>query len=177
MTGSRQDVSPAKRFFFARVFPSIFALIGAGVLIWGVSVVLEGSASSDWPSTDGVVTSSQVATRTDSSRNRSRTSYVATVTYDYAVAGRTFTGDRIAADAGHGSGDVSNAREIVNRYPEGASVKVYYRPDDPSEAVLERGVPGRAWGPIAIGGVFLIVGVAMFIFMPRLIDGGQVRFR
>lgn len=36
----------------------------------------------------------------------------------------------------------SGARKVVERYPAGAQVMVYYNPEKPSEALLERGMPG-----------------------------------
>jgi hypothetical protein len=36
----------------------------------------------------------------------------------------------------------SGARKVVERYPAGAQVMVYYSPEKPSEALLERSTPG-----------------------------------
>ena len=36
----------------------------------------------------------------------------------------------------------SGAQKVVDRYPSGAQVMVYYNPEKPSDSLLERGMPG-----------------------------------
>jgi hypothetical protein len=55
------------------------------------------------------------------------------------------------------------AQGIVNQYPDGAPVTVYYNPVDPSDAVLERGGTSGIRVLYIIGGVFAAAGV-LFLF-------------
>ena len=80
-------------------------------------------------------------------------------------------------DAGYGSGNAAIAQTVVDRYPEGATVIAYYRPGNPEDSVLEPGATRSAWGPFAIGAIFLCVGIAGLLFMPRAIDSGHIHIR
>jgi hypothetical protein len=56
------------------------------------------------------------------------------------------------------SSDPSMARTILQRYPVGKPVTVYYNPARPQQAVLEPGVAGVAWVLPALGLLFATVG-------------------
>src|SRR5262249_20224359 len=108
--------------------------------------LVNGAASNTWPTAEGKVISSNVRT---SKRQLPRsgideTVYQADVHYEYAVAGRRYSSSRVSF-SGYGPGDRSHADNIVNRYPAGSPVTVFYSPDAPETSVLERGV---TWGPI-----------------------------
>lgn len=60
------------------------------------------------------------------------------VIYEYTVNGRRHEGQRIALTAESANGRVE---EILARYPRGAEITVYYDPDDPEAALLDRGLP------------------------------------
>ena len=52
----------------------------------------------------------------------------------------------------------TGAHKVVQRYPVGAQVMVYYNPEKPSDALLERGMPGYVkwfWVILAILDLFL----------------------
>lgn len=77
------------------------------------------------------------------------------IEYEYTVGGKKFSGRRITI------GDKTSTYElegILSRYPVGAEVTVYYDPQNPQMAVLERDFPGWVWG-VGIGCV-----VAMIVF-------------
>ena len=97
------------------------------------SAVLQDSQS--WPSTTGVIVKSRVEVRGGSTT----TSVDAKIVYEYEVGGQQYQGEQIRVDDRHRVLQVGGqAYEMVDRYPMGASVTVYYNPDDPAEAGLER---------------------------------------
>ena len=59
------------------------------------------------------------------------------------------------------------ALAIAARYPKDAKVTVYYRPDKPAVALLEPGVPARAWLVLLAGVVFLAAGVILHLTSVR----------
>ena len=59
----------------------------------------------------------------------------------------------------------SFAHKVVERYPAGAQVMVYYDPNKPSDAVLERGMPGYIkwlWVALVLTDLFLC-GIGVFL--------------
>lgn len=67
--------------------------------------------------------------------------YGADIHFTYEVEGQRFTNEEYAYGAWNNS-DSSGARKMLRKYPVGKTVRVYYNPSDPSDAVLERGVQG-----------------------------------
>jgi hypothetical protein len=56
------------------------------------------------------------------------------------VNGHRYRSDRLRASDGFYSVGMlpGSAQAVVNRYPAGAPVTVYYNPDNPQESLLER---------------------------------------
>lgn len=93
-----------------------------------------------WPSTQGVVMSSTVESR--SSGDDGGLVDYPVVKYSYQVGAQAFQGHRIApGPEPRGSG----ARRVADRYAQGAPVPVFYNPQNPSDAVLEKQAPAQNW--------------------------------
>lgn len=126
------------------VLVTIPILIVAGVFLF--MVLRAGGkvrASRSWLSTPGRVLTSYIEPRrSHSSRGGTTTAYYAVVLYEYAVNGQRLRGNRIRFGADIGYGWTAKAQETVNQYPEGALVEVFYNPDQPAEAVLQRSASG-----------------------------------
>ena len=114
--------------------------------------------SGDWPSVQGTVTVSQV----DSTIGRKTKANIA---YNYSVNGSSYVGTRVRfADT---TGSRRGAQEqLIQPYPVGANVDVFYDPKSPNIAILETGAGWGALGlfviPILIGGIgvgFLLNGI------------------
>lgn len=132
-------------------------LVAAGIGVIGLSFawsggkhVLLGRQSRKWLSVEGRVLSSE----TKVVRDRQGHGYArACVRYRYIV-GHERIGERISADAEYTTSDSDRELQWVLRYPRGSACRVYYSPDDPDEAVLERGE-----GNVSV--LFLLVGVVL----------------
>ena len=92
---------------------------------------------SQWPSTMGTVLASTIEWR--SSSEGGSTAYPV-VQYSYQVNGRAYQSYKLAPGPEVGG---TGAKKIVARYPAGAQVMVFYDPQNPSEAVLERKAPAQ----------------------------------
>ena len=95
------------------------------------------AAVSQWPSTLGTVMMSRLEQR--SSCEGGYTDYPV-VQYSYQVSGQQFQSMKLAPGPDVGG---SGARKVVERYPSGAQVMVFYNPQNPSDAVLERKAPAQ----------------------------------
>jgi hypothetical protein len=92
---------------------------------------------SQWPSTMGSVLMSKTQWR--SSGENGSTEYPV-VQYSYQVNGQAFQGMKIAPGPEVGG---MGAKKVVARYPAGAQVMVFYDPQKPSDAVLEKKAPAQ----------------------------------
>ena len=91
---------------------------------------------SQWPSTMGTVIASYLERRSSSDGS---TNYPV-VQYSYQVGGRTYQSSKLAPGPEVGG---TGAGKVVTRYPAGAQVMVFYDPNNPAEAVLERKAPAQ----------------------------------
>jgi hypothetical protein len=138
------------------VFALGFAGFGLVMLLVSISGRMRAAASQNWPSVEGHIDASHVHRILTSGRS-SYTSYAPEVKYTYSVMGNAYQGSRI----GFGvtvSGLESSAKQMVARFPTGATRTVYYNPQNPAQAVLERKVENSATALI-VAIVCLLVGI------------------
>jgi hypothetical protein len=95
------------------------------------------AAVSQWPSTMGTVMMSRIEQR--SSSEGGYTDYPV-VQYSYQLGGQAYQSYKLAPGPEVGG---TGAGKVVARYPAGAQVMVFYNPQNPSEAVLERKAPAQ----------------------------------
>ena len=94
-------------------------------------------ATRHWLPADGLIVTSRVVSGWRGGVNGSDTETANTplVEYEYKVNDRKLRSDRIMI--GHAKSE-SELESVLDRYPLGAKVVVYYNPADPKDAVLER---------------------------------------
>ncbi|HNN13413.1 MAG TPA: DUF3592 domain-containing protein [Anaerolineales bacterium] len=109
-------------------------------------------AAQGWSATQGLVLRSEVKVR-QSLNDDSTFPYVR---YSYEVAGKTYHSDQIIP-----GGEISDLTtyKVVQRYPAGAQVTVYYDPHDPRKAVLERSskFSNNTWLFIIVANIMLCI--------------------
>lgn len=143
---------------FSSEHPFIGTALGVAVLV--LVMVFFGLpraiASAKWPSTEGEIISSYVEEVMNADpEGGGGVSWHPRVSYRYSVVGREYTSKNIeAANIGLGTSH-QYAREVVERYPMGAQVKVHYDPGNPGVAVLEPGIPNN----IGLLGIVIMVAV------------------
>ncbi len=110
------------------------------------------NAVQGWSSTMGTVNASYLERRR-SSNNGGSTNYPV-VQYSYQIGGQMYQSQKIAPGMEVGG---TGAGKVVERYPAGAQVMVFYDPQNPSDAVLERKAPAQwvMWLILAIIDVML----------------------
>ena len=134
------------------VVTAVMALFGGGLLFIGIRSRRAAQASRAWPSTQGTVASSQVIT---SGSSRSRW-YKAQVTYTFTVDGQNYTSDKVFFGDARSS-SMAKEQRVVDRYKAGAPVEVFYNPQQPQEAVLERRTGGTTLVYLILGCVLLLI--------------------
>jgi hypothetical protein len=161
------------------LFIGIGVLLIAGSIFYYVSASRRAAAAEEWPETTGrvVATRIEVDNSTDSDGDTS-TSYDAIVSYEYAVAGRTYRSDRLYLNETPLFSDEGDARAFLAEYPVGTPVEVYYDPASPGDAAVI--IEGPSWA-ISIVTLFGLIFAAVGWFFPadrplRRLRGVEVNF-
>ena len=116
---------------------SILLFVALGIFLYRRSQqrIAVKQAAQTWSSTMGTVVSSSVQTR---HTGRSHSTFPVVV-YQYEVNGKTYQSQMIkAGEQFMNIRVIGEAQTTVTRYPIGASVMVYYNPENPAESALER---------------------------------------
>ncbi len=148
--------------WFPYAFCSVFIFAGLVVAVFGVVTIIRAGRSLSWPTTEGVVTTSQVVVRDGN--------YAPAVVFTYAVGGKAYHGTEVAIGAHFTSSDGGDAAVCANRYPVGSKVTVFFDPEAPDHSVLEPGVSKRTYLPLVFGIGFGAAGV-WFCLMFWLFSG------
>jgi hypothetical protein len=139
-------------------FALIFGIVGAG-LLWflflvPVKKVIEAQ---NWPSISCRIISSQIHT----SRSSDGTTYRPDISYTYTLNGQTYTSDSYSF-GGKVSSTYNWAKNRVSQFPVGSNHICYVDPQDPQQAVLDRGYTGEIFFGL-MGLPFLLVPVIIII--------------
>ena len=123
-----------RMYVFAALWSLVIALFDLGV---GSSIVTHARTAGH-PRTEGVIVASRVTN--DRPDSDGTVTHGVAIEYTYEVAGRSYRGTRYRGAPSSQSG--SWAAEVVERFPVGARVPVFYPPADPADAVLSAGLDG-----------------------------------
>lgn len=119
------------------------------------------AAVEQWPSTLGTVLTSTLERRR-SGNNSGYTNYPV-VQYSYRVGGQMYQSMKLAPGPEVGG---SGAGSVVARYPAGAQVMVFYNPQAPSDAVLEKKASAQwvMWLVLVVANLMLCGMASLFAF-------------
>ena len=138
----------------------IFIGIGIVIALFSYSAYKTSVESNSWPTIDGVIITSQIEQQTSTSgegaNKKTTVKSVPKIAYQYQVGGQLYKNTKISFLSSSG-----NASRIVDQYPEGKTVRVYYNPDKPKQAVLVPGGPGLNVVPYFFAVVFILMGLAI----------------
>jgi hypothetical protein len=121
-----------------RVYLPILLLgISLLLVVRATGVWLRTSAARRWPSTSGTVVDSRII----ESEDDGDLYYHPEVQFRYQVNGKVYPSDQWAIGSrvvwGGQRRDPKKAQSVVERYPAGRAVQVYYNPRQPEQATLE----------------------------------------
>lgn len=146
------------------IFGLPFFAVGIYFLFTTLSAVYTSIEMGSWHQTQGRLTSANLR----SNRSSDTTTYEAEANYRYQVNGVEYQNDRVAIHGG--SDNIGDFQQQLGRKLEGLHqrrqpVTVYYNPDDPSEAVLNRDI---RWGMVGFMAIFIVMfggaGLGLIIF-------------
>ena len=86
----------------------------------------------------------------------------AKISYEYTVGGKRYVSSKISFSV-----FTTNPRQVVARYPKGKTVRVYYHPEKPNQAVLVPGAAPANYAPYIFAGVFIMLGAGLLSMLRR----------
>lgn len=130
----------------------------AGYALWsGILPIIDSIGQDTWQETSAVVTKARKIITTS---NNYRTNVNYLFEYRYTVNNTEYTSTRYSLR--YASGDKSTA---VEKFKAGDVITVYYNPDNPAAAVVEKGRAGFfVYAVTALGILFLLMGVGLTFF-------------
>ncbi len=126
------------------------------IMIRGTEEILLARQSINWLTTEGYISQSKVNTSQDSDGG---TVYKPVVKFSYEARRRKLSSNQVYFGGTRMStSDRSYSRKIVEKYPKGKTVTVFYHPRKPKQAVLEAGITKRSFILFTFGFMFFDVG-------------------
>lgn len=146
--------------FVMKVIVGIFVTGIGGLVLYGAWVLLRqeleahfgNKRAQHWPTTEGVILSSEAVRRTVRVTEPR-------IKYKFTAVGTEYVSERIWFSGAGQLGKYASASEVVTNYPVGTQCTVHYDPSAPSESVLELNKPGLGCAPFAFVFVLVPVGI------------------
>ena len=135
---------------------------GTWALYTSVDCYQKIADSQSWPSTKGIVAAAKVV----ESGSGSDIEYTPEVEYAYSVLGKDYFSSRIEI-CPHNEDTRTAAEAVVENFPSGSHVEVYYDPTQPEFAVLVRGNREAPAFDRGMGFILILIGI---ISNPKLHD-------
>ena len=129
-------------------FITLFIIAWIGGISYFVKEANDAKDAENWPTTQGEVLETRITshTSTDSSSRSgsggSNTTYKPRVLYRYSVEGETLENHIVQMMTSYDSR--AEAQEVLDRYPIGSTVSVYYKEEEPSKSLLEPGLSAES---------------------------------
>ncbi|USO00160.1 MAG: DUF3592 domain-containing protein [Phycisphaeraceae bacterium] len=139
-----------------------FALFWSSIvcvfIVFMVGSAMKQVHAESYPTVEGQVTAARID---ESSDGEGGTTYQPAITYTYRVAGTPFENDRVRYGQ-VGSSDRRDSKKVLDRFPVGATVDVYFNPDNPADSVLTPGVQGVDLFSLLFLTPFILVAVGLW---------------
>ena len=152
------------------LLPITFFILGSAILGFALSGLINGHASTHWPTTEATIIQSKIEQKRVHSAERHgfTNKFRPSVEYIYSVDGKEYQGNRITATDRDGVSR-EHSQSIIDSYPVDSTVKVYYSADQPENSVLVPGIPNSSYLLCILGLFFVLVSASVyFLFRTRL---------
>jgi Protein of unknown function (DUF3592) len=148
------------------VLGTVLIITGPVVALYSLRPVLEGRASTNWPTTKATITEAKLV----ETQRGPFESFEVKVGYTFVVDGKTFTGNRLKV-GGKSSSKVADAEADMKRYGQlDAKMDVRYDPSDPTHSTLETGASNNDFLLTAVVGPLILVAGVFFVAIGGLMS-------
>jgi hypothetical protein len=144
-------------------FPMMIGAIGLILIAVSAISLVKAQATKNWPSVAGKVIRAQIVpVEKIREKKQKLVLFRPEVVYSYTVDGKEFVTDTIRADLS-AQAQTAEAELLLEKYPAGQSVAVFYNPANPAEAVLEPGRNPQTQSLLICGIALVVVSTIMLV--------------
>lgn len=137
------------------MFVGGLSLMGAGVYTsW------QAASAKRWELTEGKILSHDIQTTT----HENDSTYAPRIRYTYWADGPRESDSIFVGAMSISYNKMSEAEALLNEFPEGSKVKVYYDPNAPTRSALIRRTAGGEWTAVIMGGIIAPFGMFLLMF-------------
>lgn len=111
--------------------------------------------------TDGVIVTANKDYTPYGGIRRPAAFYTVNVSYEYSVGNEKYRGDRFYFSSISHAVDKDSANEEIKKLRLGKKIKVFYNPDNHSEAVISREIPRVVYLSFFGGLIFLLISIVL----------------
>jgi hypothetical protein len=135
----------------------LLLLLGGAGFVWDGWITFNAFTTRSWHETEGMVYSSNIRFATSNLGSPNSGFFTPDVTYRYRIAGTGYTSTSIYYnDLAFLSSE--SAQKLVDQFPAGRVIRVFYNPDDLQETVLLPGPSPAMWMLFGPAILFLVMG-------------------
>jgi Protein of unknown function (DUF3592) len=117
----------------AVLFPLLFFIFGAVLILIGVTSYHKTRDTETWPTTAGTVNATRIRRYNDEGTIR----FAPEIEYQYIVDGQSYNSSVIQAGIFVHFAYEDEAKRFLDKYTVGRNIQVFYDPTNPKDAVLE----------------------------------------
>jgi len=160
-----------------KIFCYFFIFFGVVLITFGVYFTILSNGASAWPSVKGAITNTFVQTHISTINNPTTKStfsrtYYPEITYSWVVDGKSYKGSRYGLGYSHPKyPEKMTAKKVAKDFLPGQSIEVFYDPNSPKDAVIDRSEKLVSFIPLLMGLFFLAVGLLFLKISPKLEEG------
>ena len=160
-----------------KLFCNFFIVIGVVLILFGVYFTILSNEASSWPSVKGSIANTRIQTHISTLNNLTTRStfnktYYPEITYSWIVDGKSFKGTRYGLGYTHPKyPEKTKAKKAAKNFLPGTSIKVFYNPNSPKDAVINRSEKIVSYIPLLMGLFFLAVGLLFLRLSSKLEEG------
>lgn len=137
----------------------MFFCLSAYLIFFGLMEINAAWSSRNWPSADGEIITSEVSFDGEF--------YHADIFYEFVVGHSKFSGSKVSFGGDLRTDSEQIHQDIIDKYPKGSDVVVYYDPALPTNSVLEKGYSFWIFFWLGIGLIFfLATGYMLRFYLP-----------
>ncbi len=135
------------------LFPIIFGLISIVIFVFIIRYIIITVRCSRWPVVIGEVISAEMKAKYKKLAEFMEAAHTVTslyqpdITYEYQINGEKFTNNRVRPVGRNVWKKTPVVQRVLNLYPKGSNVQIFYNPANPSDSVLD---PYIRFSPLAI---------------------------
>lgn len=152
----RHHLSPAPYPVIAWVIIGGLSAIGIALTLLQTHALYYASTVRQWPTIEGLVVEAHI---------EGKRGFVPKVTYQYTVAGNTYTTTKELFSPQFGGKDTrkQSSEKILAQYEKGSAIVVHYNPQNPAESEVEYGVSWATFIRLGVG-LLLFAGCSAVVF-------------